>query len=189
MKYFFQVVRRYVPPYWMQVVLSFLFNILSALFSVLSMALMIPVLEIIFQQDSEVTTLLPWAIDNHIIVNNFYYYVTLVKVTYGAGYSLLFAGLFMVLGTVLKCSTAYLSAYASIGLRNNVIRDIRVEIYNKIISLPVGFFQKERKGDVLQRATGDVVEVEGSVMASIDMFLKNPVLIIVYFVAMIVMSP
>lgn len=189
MRYFFQVVRRYVPPYWLQVVLSFAFNILSALFSVLSMALLIPVLEIIFQQESEVMTMLPWAMDTKVIVNNFYYYVTLVKLNYGAGYSLLFSGLFMVFGTVLKCSTAYLSAYTSIGLRNNVIRDIRKEIYAKIISLPVGFFQKERKGDIMQRATGDVAEVEGSIMASIDMFLKNPVLIIVYFAAMIVMSP
>ena len=189
MRYFFQVVRRYVPPYWFQVVLSFVFNILSALFSVLSMALLIPVLEIIFQLESEVMTLLPWAMDTKVIVSNFYYYVTLVKLNYGAGYSLLFSGLFMVFGTVLKCSTAYLSAYTSIGLRNNVIRDIRKEIYAKIISLPVGFFQKERKGDIMQRATGDVAEVEGSIMASIDMFLKNPVLIIVYFAAMIVMSP
>ena len=108
MKYFFQVVKRYVPPYWHQVVLSFVFNILSALFSVLSMALLIPVLEIIFQQDSEVTTLLPWALDSAIMVNNFYYYVTQVKVTFGAGYALLYSGLFMVFGTVLKCSTAYL---------------------------------------------------------------------------------
>ncbi|MDY4521053.1 MAG: ABC transporter ATP-binding protein [Bacteroidales bacterium] len=189
MKYFFQVVKRYVPPYWHQVVLSFVFNILSALFSVLSMALLIPVLEIIFQQDSEVTTLLPWALDSATMVNNFYYYVTQVKVTFGAGYALLYSGLFMVFGTVLKCSTAYLSAYTSVGLRNNVVRDIRKEIYKKIISLPVGFFQNERKGDIMQRATGDVVEVEGSVMASIDMFLKNPVLIISYFVAMIIMSP
>ncbi|MCI5982983.1 MAG: ABC transporter ATP-binding protein/permease [Bacteroidales bacterium] len=189
MKYFFQVVKRYVPPYWHQVVLSFVLNILSALFSVLSMALLIPVLEIIFQQDSEVTTLLPWALDSATMVNNFYYYVTQVKVTFGAGYALLYSGLFMVFGTVLKCSTAYLSAYTSVGLRNNVVRDIRKEIYKKIISLPVGFFQNERKGDIMQRATGDVVEVEGSVMASIDMFLKNPVLIISYFVAMIIMSP
>lgn len=189
MKYFFQVVKRYVPPYWHQVVLSFVFNILSALFSVLSMALLIPVLEIIFQQDSEVTTLLPWALDSATMVNNFYYYVTQVKVTFGAGYALLYSGLFMVFGTVLKCSTAYLSAYTSVGLRNNVVRDIRKEIYKKIISLPIGFFQNERKGDIMQRATGDVVEVEGSVMASIDMFLKNPVLIISYFVAMIIMSP
>ncbi len=189
MNYFFQVVKRYVPPYWHQVALSFLFNIISALFSVLSMALMIPVLEIIFQQESEITTLLPWAMDNKVIVNNFYYYITLIKLNYGAGYALLYSGLFMVLGTVFKCSTAYLAAYTSIGLRNNVIRDIRKEIYTKIVSLPVGFFQKERKGDIMQRATGDVGEVEGSVMASIDMFLKNPILIIVYFVAMIVMSP
>lgn len=189
MSYFFQVVRRYVPPYWGQVVLSFLFNILSALFSVLSMALMIPVLEIIFQQESEVSSLLPWALDNKVIVNNFYYYVTEVKVNFGAGSALLFSGLFMVLGTVLKCSTAYLAAYTSIGLRNNVVRDIRREIYAKILTLPIGFFQNERKGDIMQRATGDVSEVEGSIMASIDMFLKNPVLIIVYLAAMIVMSP
>ncbi len=189
MGYFFQVVRRYVPPYWGQVALSFLFNILSALFSVLSMALMIPVLEIIFQQDSEVTSLLPWALDNKVIVNNFYFYVTEVKLNFGAGSALLFSGLFMVFGTVLKCSTAYLAAYTSIGLRNNVVRDIRREIYAKILTLPIGFFQNERKGDIMQRATGDVSEVEGSIMASIDMFLKNPVLIIVYLAAMIVMSP
>lgn len=189
MGYFFQVVRRYVPPYWGQVALSFLFNILSALFSVLSMALMIPVLEIIFQQDSEVSSLLPWALDNKVIVNNFYYYVTEIKLNFGAGSALLFSGLFMVFGTVLKCSTAYLAAYTSIGLRNNVVRDIRREIYAKILTLPIGFFQNERKGDIMQRATGDVLEVEGSIMASIDMFLKNPVLIIVYLAAMIVMSP
>lgn len=189
MGYFFQVVRRYVPPYWGQVALSFLFNILSALFSVLSMALMIPVLEIIFQQDSEVSSLLPWALDNKVIVNNFYYYVTAIKLNFGAGSALLFSGLFMVFGTVLKCSTAYLAAYTSIGLRNNVVRDIRREIYAKILTLPIGFFQNERKGDIMQRATGDVSEVEGSIMASIDMFLKNPVLIIVYLAAMIVMSP
>ncbi len=189
MGYFFQVVRRYVPPYWGQVALSFLFNILSALFSVLSMALMIPVLEIIFQQDSEVSSLLPWALDNKVIVNNFYYYVTEIKLNFGAGSALLFSGLFMVFGTVLKCSTAYLAAYTSIGLRNNVVRDIRREIYAKILALPIGFFQNERKGDIMQRATGDVSEVEGSIMASIDMFLKNPVLIIVYLAAMIVMSP
>ena len=118
MRYFFQVVKRYVPPYWHQVALSFLFNILSALFSVLSMALMIPVLEIIFQQESEVTNLLPWALDNKVIVNNFYYYVTLIKLNFGAGYALLYSGLFMVLGTVFKCTAAYLAAYTSVGLRN-----------------------------------------------------------------------
>ena len=189
MKYFFQVVRRYIPPYWHQVALSFLFNILSALFSVLSMALMIPVLEIIFQQDHEVTTLMPWGMDTDAIVNNFYYYVTQIKVTHGPGMALLYSGLFMVFGTVLKCTASYFASYTCVGLRNNVSRDIRKEIFRKILSLPVGFFQNERKGDVLQRATGDVMEVEASIMSSVDMFLKNPILIIVYFATMLFMSP
>ncbi len=189
MKYFFKVIRRYVPPYWHQVVLTFLFNILSALFSVLSVALMIPVLEIIFQQDKEVTQLMPWAMDNQVVVNNFYYFVTYVKTTYGPGSALLYSGLFMVIGTLFKCGSAYLSSYVSVGLRNNVVRDIRKQLFNKILTLPVGFFQNERKGDVLQCATGDIIEVESSVVSSIDMFLKNPVLIIVYLAAMLVMSP
>ncbi len=188
MKYFFQVLARYIKPYWGMVVLTFLFNILSAVFSVLSMALMIPMLEIIFQQESEVYTLLPWAIDSKVVVNNFYYYVTVVKTTYGAGFALLYSGLFIAIGTGIKCGTAYLASYTSVGLRNNVVRDIRVQIFNKIVSLPVGFFNNERKGDIMQRATGDVTEVEASVMSSIDMFLKNPILIIVYLVSMIIMS-
>ncbi len=188
MKYFFQVLGRYINPYWGMVVLTFVFNILSAIFSVLSMALMIPMLEIIFQQESEVTTLMPWMMDTKAIVNNFYYYVTVVKTTYGAGYALLYSGLFIAIGTAIKCGTAYLASYTSVGLRNNITRDIRVDIFNKITSLPIGFFNNERKGDIMQRATGDVAEVEASVMSSIDMFLKNPILIIVYLVSMIIMS-
>lgn len=188
MKYFFQVMSRYITPYWGMVGLTFLFNILSAVFSVLSVALLIPVLEIIFQQSSEVNNLLPWAADTKVIVNNFYYYVTLVKLNYGAGYALLYSGAFMVLGTAFKCGTAYLASYTSVGLRNNIIRDVRTQIFGKLVSLPVGFYSNERKGDVMQRATGDVGEVEASVMSSIDMFLKNPILIIVYLVSMLIMS-
>lgn len=189
MKYFFQVIGRYINPYWSKVVLSFIFNILSAVFSVMSMALMIPVLEIIFEQSTEIHQLLPWAVDTKVLINNFYYYVTVVKITYGAGASLLFAGVFMIVGTMFKCGSAYMASYTSISLRNNIVRDIRKQIFAKIVSLPIGFFSNERKGDILQRATGDVSEVEGSVMSSIDMFLKNPVLIIVYLVSMLVMSP
>lgn len=189
MKYFFQVIGRYINPYWSKVVLSFIFNILSAVFSVMSMALMIPVLEIIFEQSTEIHQLLPWAVDTKVLINNFYYYVTVVKTTYGAGASLLFAGVFMIVGTMFKCGSAYMALYTSISLRNNIVRDIRKQIFAKIVSLPIGFFSNERKGDILQRATGDVSEVEGSVMSSIDMFLKNPVLIIVYLVSMLVMSP
>lgn len=189
MKYFFQVIGRYINPYWSKVVLSFIFNILSAVFSVMSMALMIPVLEIIFEQSTEIHQLLPWAVDTKVLINNFYYYVTVVKTTYGAGASLLFAGVFMIVGTMFKCGSAYMASYTSINLRNNIVRDIRKQIFAKIVSLPIVFFSNERKGDILQRATGDVSEVEGSVMSSIDMFLKNPVLIIVYLVSMLVMSP
>lgn len=189
MKYFFQVIGRYINPYWSKVVLSFIFNILSAVFSVMSMALMIPVLEIIFEQSTEIHQLLPWAVDTKVLINNFYYYVTVVKTIYGAGASLLFAGVFMIVGTMFKCGSAYMASYTSISLRNNIVRDIRKQIFAKIVSLPIGFFSNERKGDILQRATGDVSEVEGSVMSSIDMFLKNPVLIIVYLVSMLVMSP
>lgn len=189
MKYFFQVIGRYINPYWSKVALSFIFNILSAVFSVMSMALMIPVLEIIFEQSTEIHQLLPWTVDTKVLINNFYYYVTVVKTTYGAGASLLFAGVFMIVGTMFKCGSAYMASYTSISLRNNIVRDIRKQIFAKIVSLPIGFFSNERKGDILQRATGDVSEVEGSVMSSIDMFLKNPVLIIVYLVSMLVMSP
>lgn len=189
MRYFFQVIGRYINPYWTMVVLSFVFNILSAAFSVLSMALMIPILEIIFQQSSEVTSLMPWTLDMAALKNNFYYYVTSVKLNYGPGYALLFSGLFMVIGTFLKCGMAYMASYTNVGIRNNIVRDIRKQIFAKIVSLPVGFFSNERKGDILQRATGDVSEVESSVMSSIDMFLKNPILILVYLISMIVMSP
>lgn len=189
MKYFFSFLARYIPPYLVKVVLTFLFNILSAAFSVLSMALMIPVLEIIFQQGSEVHELAPWSLDISVLKDNFYYYITQIKLTQGAGWALLFAGLFMVVGTAFKCGFAYAASYTNVGLRNNIIRDLRKEIYAKIVSLPVGFFSNERKGDILQRATGDVGEVEASVMSSINMFLKNPILIIVYLVAMLVMSP
>lgn len=192
MRYFFSFLRRYLPPYKSKVVVTFLCNIASAIFSVMSVALLIPILEIIFQQDSEVTTLMPFSIDGDMskaAVNNFYYYVTYIKLTYGAGFALLFSGIFMIIATMLKCGMAYAASYSNVGLRNNMVRDIRREIFAKIVSLPVGFFSNERKGDIMQRATGDVAEVEGSVMSSLDMFLKNPVLIIVYIVSMAIMSP
>ncbi len=167
---------------------TFLFNILSAAFSVISMAFMIPVLEIIFQQSNEVQQLMAWDFNLSVLKNNFYYYITFIKTTYGPGYALLYSGLFMIVGTIIKCGTAYLASYTSVGLRNNIVRDIRRQIFEKIVSLPVGFFSNERKGDIMQRATGDVTEVEASVMSSIDMFLKNPILILVYLISMFVMS-
>ncbi len=170
------------------VFLSFVFNILCGLFSVLSMTLMIPVLEIIFQESDEVYQLLPWAIDSKVVINNFYYYVTEVKNAYGPGMGLVFTGFFMILSTLVKCGTMYMASYTNVGLRNNVIRDVRTQMFGKIVALPLGFYTGERKGDIIQRATGDITEVEASVMSSIDMFVKNPILIAVYLVSMILMS-
>ncbi|MDO4462564.1 MAG: ABC transporter ATP-binding protein [Bacteroidia bacterium] len=168
---------------------SFGFNILSATFTVLSMVMLIPVLNILFQEDQEVLDMVPWAFDASAIEHNFYYLITQFKLEYGPGAALLFSSIFMVTGTFFKCATAYLAEYTNIGLRNNIIRDIRNEVYTKIISLPLGFFQQKQKGDVLQIATGDVAEIERTVMSSINMFLKNPVIIIVLLGSMIYISP
>ncbi|MGV8826689.1 MAG: ABC transporter ATP-binding protein [Breznakibacter sp.] len=188
MKEFFQVLKRFLPPYTRDVVLSFVFNFLSAFFSVFSVAIMVPIFEIIFQQEPQVFELAPWSFDFEVLKQNFYYSITWLKDSYGPGYAMLFAGIFLVLGTFLKTGFSYLASYTSVGIRNNVVRDMRQQIFQKIMNLPLAFFSNEKKGDIISRATGDVGEVEGSVMASLDMFLKNPILILVYLVTMLIMS-
>lgn len=189
MRYFFQVAGRYIKPYWVMLVVSFGFNILSAIFSVLSMVMLIPVLNILFQQDKEVMDFLPWAFKASTIEHNFYYFITQFKLEFGPGAALLFAGLFMIIGTFFKCATSYLAEYTNVGLRNNIIRDIRNDVYQKIISLPLGFFQQQQKGDIMQVATGDIAEIERTVMSSVNMFMKNPVMILVTLGSMIYISP
>lgn len=188
MRDFFKIAIRYLPPYKRLLLLNFLFNLLSALFAVFSVALMVPMLEIILMQDSEVFELLPWSFEFSAIKNNLYYYITLLKTNYGPGWSLLFVGVFLVIGTFLKVGAAYLASYTSVGVRNGVVRDLRHQIYQKIIKLPMGFFSDERKGDIIARSTGDVQEVENSIMSSLDMFLKNPVLILVFLTTMLFWS-
>jgi ATP-binding cassette, subfamily B, bacterial MsbA len=188
MKDFFKILHRFLPPYKHLLLLNILFNLMSALFAVFSVAMMIPMLEIILKQDSEVYNLLPWASDFNTIKNNLYYYITFFKNQYGPGWSLLFVGVFLVIGTFLKVSTTYLASYTSVGIRNGVVKDIRHLIYDKILRLPMGFFSDERKGDIMSRSTGDVQEVENSIMSSLDMFLKNPVLIAVFLTTMMIIS-
>lgn len=188
MRDFFKIAIRYLPPYKRLLLLNFLFNLLSALFAVFSVALMVPMLEIILMQDSEVFEVLPWSFEFSAIKNNLYYYITLLKTNYGPGWSLLFVGVFLVFGTLLKVGAAYLASYTSVGVRNGVVRDLRHQIYQKIIRLPMGFFSDERKGDIIARSTGDVQEVENSIMSSLDMFLKNPVLILVFLTTMLFWS-
>lgn len=188
MKDFFGIMRRFLPPYKHLLGLNFLFNLLSAMFAVFSVALMVPMLEIILSQNSEVYELAEWSLSFNDLKQNLYYYITQLKSSYGPGWSLLFVGVFLVIGTLLKTGFAYLASYTSIGIRNGVVRDLRHQIYQKILQLPIGFFSEERKGDIIARSTGDVQEVENSIMSSLDMFLKNPVLILVFLVSMFLFS-
>ncbi|TAJ15746.1 ABC transporter ATP-binding protein [Marinilabiliaceae bacterium JC017] len=188
MRDFFKILKRYIPPYKQNLALNLLFNVLSALFAVFSVALMIPILEIILLQDDTIYELHSWSLSFSDLKQNLYYYMTLLKENYGPGWALLFVGVFLIIGTFLKVAFAYFASYASVGIRNGVVKDIRQQIYHRIIDLPLSFFSEERKGDIISRSTGDVQEVESSIMSSLDMFLKNPVLIIVFLTTMLIMS-
>ncbi|MCA1745556.1 MAG: ABC transporter ATP-binding protein/permease [Bacteroidales bacterium] len=188
MKEFFKIAWKFLKPYKHLLALNFLFNLLAALFAVFSIAMMIPMLEIILMQGSEVYELVPFTTEFSSIKNNLYYYITYFKESYGPGYSLLFVGLFLVIATLFKTGSTYLASYTSIGMRNGVVRDLRELLYDKILKLPLGFFSAERKGDIISRSTGDVQEVENSIMSSLDMVLKNPVMIVVYLVTMMIFS-
>ncbi len=189
MKDFFKILRRFIPPYKGHLALTFLYNFLSAIFAVFSVGLMIPILEILFGMAEDVNDLVPWAFTLDSITHNLYYYLTGFRNEHGAGLALLAVGLFVSLGTLLKVGFAYMGAYETVFIRNSVVRDIRQQIYRKILKLALPFFTEERKGDIMARISGDVSEVENSIMSSLDMFLKNPVLIAVFLVSMLIMSP
>jgi len=189
MKEFFQILKRFIPPYKKQLALNFLFNLLSALFTVFSVTMMIPMLEILFETSKDVAELMPWAINLGVIKNNLYYYISAFKIANGAGFTLLFVGLFVIIATLLKVGFYYLGAYEAVYIRNGVVKDIREQIFSKILKLALPFFSEERKGDIISRITGDVTEVENSIMSSLDMFLKNPIIILVLLGSMLVMSP
>ena len=167
---------------------TFLFNLLGAVFTVFSVAMIVPMLEVILKQDSEVFELVPWGVDFDDLKNNLYYYITILKQEHGPGWSLLFIGVFFIIATLYQTGFAYLASYTSVSIRNGVVRDIRKRIYDKIIKLPLGFFSDERKGDIMSRSTADVQEFESSVMSSLDMFLKNPIIIMVLLTAMLIWS-
>lgn len=190
MKDFFIVLRRYVPPYKKYLALNILFNLLTAFLTLFSFAVIIPILEILFQIRNEVYTFMPLgsAGIKEVLVNNFYYYTQQSIVTYGQSATLALLGALLIVMTALKTGTAYLGSYFIIPLRFGVVRDIRNRLYDKITTLPVGFFTSERKGDVMARISGDVTEVENSVMSSLDMLFKDPVMIVVCLSMMIAIS-
>ncbi len=189
MKDFFKILKRFIPPYKKQLTLNFLFNLLSALFTVFSVAMMIPILDIIFDQTKDVKDLMPWAMNLDALKHNLAYYITSIKDAHGPGLALLFIGLFVIIATLLKVGFAYLAAYEAVYIRNGVVKDIREQIYTRMLRLALPFFSDERKGDIISRITGDVTEVENSIMSSLDMFLKNPIIILVLLASMLVMSP
>jgi len=169
--------------------LNFLFNLLSALFTGFSVMMMLPILDIIFNTAKDVTSLVPWEMSKDAIYHNATYYITIFKNENGPGLTLLFVGFFVILATLLKVGFYYLGAFEAISIRNGVVKDIREQIFSKILKLALPFFSEERKGDIISRITGDVTEVENSIMSSLDMFLKNPIIIFVLLAFMLVMSP
>ena len=192
MKEFLQVLRRFVPPYKKFLLLSVLFNILSAILNIFSFATLIPMLDILFKTgDTEnATALMAWDWKNmtSVLMNNMNYYVNQLIQSVGATTTLLVIGLVLAVMTALKTGAYFLSSATIIPIRTGVVRDIRNQLYQKITSLPLGFFSEERKGDIIARMSGDVQEIESSIMSSLDMLFKNPILIIAYFIALLVFS-
>lgn len=192
MKEFLQILRRFIPPYKKYLALTVVFNILSAVLNIFSFAALIPILQILFRTEGAgtATQLMPWSLDNlkEVLANNADYYVTQLIANVGATTTLLLIGLFLAFTTFLKTGAYFLSSATIIPIRTGVVRDIRNQLYHKITSLPIGFFSEERKGDIIARMTGDVSEIESSIMSSLDMLFKNPILIISYFTALIFIS-
>ena len=196
MKEFLQVLRRFVPPYKKDLVWSVIFNILSAVLNIFSFMTLIPILQILFKTSDvkPVTKLITW--DNvhgvesmvEMLTNNANYYIQHFIVTTGEANTLLIIGILLAFMTMLKTGAYFLPSATIIPIRTGVVRDIRNQLYQKINALSLGFFSEERKGDIIARMSGDVQEIENSIMASLDMLFKNPILIISYFIALIVTS-
>ena len=192
MKEFLQVLRRFVPPYKKYLVLTVVFNILSAILNIFSFMAIIPILQILFktQAASVPAGLMDWGSGNmkEVMINNVNYYIYQMIESMGATTTLLIIGLFLAFMTFLKTGAYFLSSATIIPIRTGVVRDIRNQLYCKITSLPLGFFSEERKGDIIARMSGDVQEIENSIMSSLDMLFKNPILIIFYFATLLVIS-
>ena len=192
MKEFINVLRRFVPPYKKYLIASVVFNILSVILNVFSFAALIPILQIIFKTgDGEIATSLmawDWSNAQDVLMNNMNYYVNSLIADLGPTTTLLIIGLFLAFMTFLKTGAYFLSSATIVPIRTGVVRDIRNQLYQKINSLPLGFFSEERKGDIIARMSGDVQEIENSIMSSLEMLFKNPILIVGYFTMLLFIS-
>ncbi|WP_304959834.1 ABC transporter ATP-binding protein [uncultured Parabacteroides sp.] len=198
MKDFLRILRRFVPPYKKFMVWNVIFNILSAILNLFSFALIIPILNILFKISDETYvytdwTFAPfsfeaWKATPELLKNNFFWFVSDMIETKGGSFTLIILGVFLIVSTFLKVGTMYMAFYTMIPIRTGVVRDIRNQINRKITELPWGFFSEERKGDIIARVSGDVNEIETSIMSSLDMLFKNPILILIYLIGMIAIS-
>ena len=198
MKDFLRILRRFVPPYKKYMVWNVIFNILSAILNLFSFALIIPILNILFKISDETYTYIDWTFNPlsfeawkatpELLKNNFFWFVSDMIETKGGSFTLIILGIFLVVSTFMKVGTMYLAFYTMIPIRTGVVRDIRNQINRKITELPLGFFSEERKGDIIARVSGDVNEIETSIMSSLDMLFKNPILILIYLIGMIAIS-
>ena len=191
MREFFKTLRTYVSPYKKNLIWSIILTIFSAIFNIFSFALIIPILQILFGMDTTNYEFIPWDSDmgmKELVMNNAYYYVTVLIDTVGGSLTLLYLGLFMLAITLVKTGCYFGSSAVMVPLRTGVIRDIRIKVYNKLMGLPLKFFSNKKKGDLIARMTGDVAEIEYSITSSLDMLIKNPILIIFYFSTLIYTS-
>lgn len=192
MKGIIRIIKRFLPPYKKHIFLTFLFNIITALLNVISFSVIIPILNILFNAGKVSYSFIPWDTPDmstmDLAKNNAYWYFSHLIDMYGSSTTLLILAGWLIITTLLKTATAYFGSFFTVPIRTGVVRDIRNQINDKILSLPLSFFSEERKGDILARISGDVNEVEASVMSSLDMLFKNPVLILIYLITMIVIS-
>ncbi|MEA4918832.1 ABC transporter ATP-binding protein [Proteiniphilum sp.] len=192
MKSIIHILKRFLPPYKKYVVLAFIFNILTAILNIISYGAIVPILQILFKIERNTFSFIPWNSSDppflKLVLNNMNWYITQLIETHGSSFTLLMLAIFLIVSTLLKTGASYLGSYFLIPIRTGVVKDIRNQINDKVLSLPLGFFTEERKGDILSRMSGDVNEVENSVMSSLDMLFKNPILILFYLGAMLFIS-
>ena len=191
MKDFWKILKRYARPYKSSIFGSIVLNILSAVFNIFSFTLIIPILQILFKMDTTVYEFIPWDSGisfKEILMNNIYFHITQLIELHGPSTTLLFLGLFFGGVTLLKTSCYFASSAVMIPLRTGIVRDIRIQVYNKVISLPMSFFSQQRKGDIIARMSGDVSQIEYTITSSLDMLIKNPILIAFYFGTLLVTS-
>ncbi len=190
-----RIFRRFLPPYKGIIFFNVMFNFLGAVFGIFSFLSMIPLLKILLRNDKVIytyrhfrITFFPVNMHKDDLINNMYAFIQEVAIKHGALNTLIYIGIFLIFMVFLKTAFTYLGSFTMVLIRNNVVRDIRNRLYNKVVELPIGFFTEEHKGDIIARMTGDVAEIENSIMTSLDMFFKNPIILVITVVFMFAMS-